>query len=195
MVRPVLVAGLAALLFLPNSTVLGQAGKTAPAGKAAPAPAGPVVVFETAKGVIEIETFPDEAPKSVAHFVELARKGFYRGHRFHWVQAGSIVQGGDPLSRDLTKMREWGTGGSGYKGAPRPIGVAEPSKRKFDRGMVGLAYQTNRKPETADSQFFILLSPNPALNGKYAMLGKVIKGLDVAGKLEQQDLIKNVSVN
>jgi peptidyl-prolyl cis-trans isomerase B (cyclophilin B) len=188
MVRSVCAAGVAAALLLSHSTLLSQAGK------AAPAPAGPVVVFETAKGVIEIETFPDEAPKSVAHFVELARKGFYRGQRFHWVQAGSIIQGGDPLSRDLTKMREWGTGGSGYKSAPKPIGVAEPSKRKFERGMVGLAYQTNRKPETADSQFFILLSPNPALNGKYAMLGKVVKGLDVAGKIAQQDLIKNVSV-
>ena len=112
----------------------------------------------------------------------------------HRVQAGSIVQTGDPLSRDLTKMREWGTGGSGYKGAPKPVGVAEPAKKKFERGIVGLAYQTNRKPETADSQFFILLSPNPALNGKYAALGKVIKGMDVLAKIEMQDLIKNVSV-
>ncbi|MBP6715234.1 MAG: peptidylprolyl isomerase [Acidobacteria bacterium] len=188
MIRPLCAAGLAAAILLTQTTLQSQAGKPAPG------PAAPVVVLETAKGIVEIETFPEDSPKSVAHFVELARKGFYRGQRFHWVQAGSIVQTGDPLSRDLTKMREWGTGGSGYKGAPKPVGVAEPAKKKFERGIVGLAYQTNRKPETADSQFFILLSPNPALNGKYAALGKVIKGMDVLAKIEMQDLIKNVSV-
>ncbi|MEI6246873.1 MAG: peptidylprolyl isomerase, partial [Acidobacteriota bacterium] len=58
----------------------------------------------------------------------------------------------------------------------------------------GLAYRTNYKPETADSQFFILQGPNPALNGKYAPLGKVIKGMEVVDKIEQGDVIKNVSV-
>lgn len=186
MVRSLFAAGLVVALLAPHSNLLAQAGK--PAGSSAP-----VVVLETAKGVIEIETFPDDSPKSVAHFVELARKGFYRGQRFHWVQPG-IAQSGDPLSRDLTKSREWGTGGSGPKNAPKPIGVFEPAKKKFDTGIVGMAYTTGRKPETADSQFFILTAPNPALNGKYVALGKVIKGLDIARKVEQGDVIKNVSV-
>lgn len=184
--RSIVAAGFAAALLLPHTAVFGQAGK------AAPAAAGPVVVIETAKGVIEIETFTD-APKSTERFVELARKGFYRGQRFHWVVPG-LVQTGDPLSRDLTKRKEWGTGGSGTRNAVRPIGVAETSKRKFERGIVGLAYRTDRKPETGDSQFFILTGPNPALNGKYAPLGRVIKGIEVVDKLQVDDMIKNVTV-
>jgi len=184
--RVLVAAGLTATLLLPHSALLAQAGKTAPAAAAT------VVVLETVKGVIEIESFTD-APKSTERFVELARKGFYRGQRFHWVQ-GVVVQTGDPYSRDLTKRKEWGTGGSGMKGAIKPVGVAETSKRKFERGIVGLAYRTDRKPETADSQFFILTGPNAALNGKYAPLGKVIKGMDVVDKLEADDLIKNVTV-
>ncbi len=179
--RPIVAVGFAAALLVPHSSLLGQAAKAA------------VVVLETAKGNIEIETFPGDAPKSVEHFVELARKGFYRGLRFHWVQPG-IVQTGDPLSRDLTKRKEWGTGGSGPRMMPKPIGVAENSKRKFDRGIVGLAYRTDRKPETADSQFFILTGANPALNGKYAPLGKVVKGLEIVDKLELGDVIKNVTI-
>lgn len=186
--RPICVAGLAAVLLLPHAPVSSNA--LSAAVKAAPA--ATIVVIETAKGTIEIETF-DDAPKSTEHFVDLARKGFYRGQRFHWVQPG-IVQGGDPLSRDLTKRNEWGTGGSGLKMAIKPIGVAETSKRKFERGIVGLAYRPERKPETADSQFFILTGPNPALNGKYAPLGKVIKGMEVVDKIEMGDGIKNVTV-
>ena len=98
-------------------------------------------------------------------------------------QAGGVAQAGDPLSRDLTKRQEWGTGGSGPRNANKPIGVAEPAKKKFERGSVGLAYRTGYKPETADSQFFILQGPNPALDGKYAMLGKVVKGMDVVDKI------------
>ncbi len=182
--RPMFAAGLAAVLLLPHTPLLREAGKAAPAAA--------VIVIETAKGIIEIETF-DDAPKSTERFVELARKGFYRGQRFHWVQPG-IVQTGDPLSRDLTKRAEWGTGGSGPKMAIKPIGVAETSKRKFERGIVGYAYRTDRKAETADSQFFILTGANPALNGKYAPLGKVTKGMEVVDKLEVGDSLKNVTV-
>ena len=182
--RPMFAAGLAAALLLPHVSLQSQAGK---------APAAAVVVLETAKGVIEIETLPGDSPKSVEHFVALARKSFYRGQRFHWVVPG-LVQTGDPLSRDLTKRKEWGTGGSGLRMMPKPIGVAETSKRKFERGIVGLAYRTDRKPDSADSQFFILTGPNPALNGKYAPLGKVIKGIEVVDKIEVGDVIKNVTV-
>jgi cyclophilin family peptidyl-prolyl cis-trans isomerase len=152
-----------------------------------------VVVLTTVKGVIEIETWPSEAPKSVARFVELAKSGFYRGTRFHWVAPG-VVQMGDQLSRDMTKRDQWGTGGSGIRQAPRPIGVAEISKRRFERGIVGYAYRSNQKPELADSQIFILTAPNPQLNGKYAILGRVVKGLDVAEKIVVTDMIKDVSV-
>jgi len=185
--RSLLSVGLAATLLIASSAVQGQGAKPAPG------PAAPVVIIETAKGVIEIETFPDAAPKSVAHFVALAKRGFYRGQRFHWVATG-LIQAGDPLSRDLTKQREWGSGGSGPRMANKPIGVAEPYKGRFERGIVGLAYRGGWKPETADSMFFILTGPNSNLNGKYAALGKVIKGIQVADKIEAHDVIKNVTV-
>ena len=184
--RSLLHFGLAATFLFSSVAVMAQGAKPAPGG-------GPIVVIETAKGVIEIETFPNEAPKSVARFLELIKRGFYRGQRFHWVATG-VIQAGDPNSRDLTKQKEWGTGGSGLRNANKPIGVAEPSKRRFERGIVGYAYRPNFKPETADSMFFILTGPNPALNGKYAALGRVIKGMEVADKIALNDVIKNISV-
>jgi cyclophilin family peptidyl-prolyl cis-trans isomerase len=159
-----------------------------------PAPTtAPVIVLTTSKGVIEIETFPAEAPKSVARVVELAKGGFYRGTRVHWVQPG-IIQFGDQLSRDMTKRDKWGTGGSGLKQAVRPIGVTEFTKRRFETGIVGLAYRNGDKPQQADCQIFILKAPNPALNGKYAAIGRVAKGMDVVNKIELVDLIKDVAV-
>jgi peptidyl-prolyl cis-trans isomerase B (cyclophilin B) len=183
--RPVVVFVLAAALFLiPRASIDTHASPSQ----------APVVVLELAKGgVIEIETHPDDAPKSVEHFVALATKGFYRGQRFHWVQPG-VVQAGDPLSRDVTKQREWGTGGSGPRLSAKFLGIFEPTKRKFVRGSVGLAYRPGFKPETADSQFFILTGPNPNLNGKYAMLGSVSKGMEVVDKVAVMDVIKNVTV-
>ena len=153
----------------------------------------PVVVVTTAKGVIEIETFPADAPKSVARFVELARNGFYRSCRFHWVQPG-VIQMGDQLTRDFTKQESWGTGGSGPKHGTRPIGVFETSKRPFVRGIVGLAYRSGYKPETADSQIFILRASNPGLDGKYAAIGRVVKGMAIVDKIQINDMIKEVSV-
>jgi cyclophilin family peptidyl-prolyl cis-trans isomerase len=187
--RLLLSAGLASALLVSPTAVSTQAGK-APAGKTPP---GPVLVIDTVKGVIEVELNPADAPKSVARIVELAKNGFYRGQRFHWVQPG-VVQFGDPLSRDLTKRNEWGTGGSGVRNGNRPIGVAELSKKPFGRGVVGVAYRVGSKPENADSQMFILTAANPAMVGKYAQIGKVTKGLAVADKLEVQDVIKNVTV-
>jgi peptidylprolyl isomerase len=155
-----------------------------PAAAAQKAPAGPVLVFETARGAFEIETYPDEAPKSVAQVVELVRHGFYRGLRFHWVQPG-VIQIGDPTSRDMSRMDSWGNAGSG-----RSVGVAEISKRKFEKGTVGFAYREGQKPTAADSQIFILRAPNPALNGKYAMIGHVTSGMNVVEKIEKPDMVK-----
>ena len=181
------------LLFAAVLAVLSSS-RPMPLDAQTPAPTtAPVIVLTTSKGVIEIETFPTEAPKSVARVVELAKGGFYRGTRVHWVQPG-IVQLGDQLSRDMTKRDKWGTGGSGLKQAVRPIGVTEFTKRRFETGIVGLAYRTGDKPEQADCQIFILKAPNPALNGKYAAIGRVTKGMDVVNKIELVDLIKDVSV-
>ena len=189
MFRFLLSAGLASAVLVSPTAVSTQAGKTPPAK----APPGPILVIDTAKGIIEVELWPDDAPKSVAHVVDLAKNGFYRGQRVHWVQPG-VVQFGDPLSRDLTKAREWGSGGSGPRNSNKPLGVAEFSKKAFLRGSVGLAYRVGSKPENADSQLFILTAPNPAMMGKYAQIGHVTKGLNFADKIEAQDAIKNVTV-
>jgi len=160
-------------------------------GTAAP---GPVVVLTTVKGDIEIELLVAEAPKSAARILELAKTGFYRGLLFHWVRPG-VAQVGDPFTRDMTKRELWGTGGSGPKQSVRPIGVAELTKRKFERGIVGLAYRNGAKPEDADCQIFILTAPNPSLNGKYAAVGRVInKGMAVVDKIAQDDMVKTVAV-
>ena len=180
--RFLLSAGLAYLVLVSPTAVQSQAAKT-------PAP---VLVIDTAKGAIEVELSAD-APKSVARVAELVKNSFYRGQRFHWVQPG-VVQFGDPQSRDLTKTRDWGSGGSGPRFGVRPIGVAELSKKPFPRGTVGLAYRVVSKPENADSQIFILTAPNPNMVGKYAQIGKVTKGLNVADKLQVQDVIKNVTI-
>jgi peptidylprolyl isomerase len=162
-------------------------------GRDAAAP-GPVVVLTTVKGDIEIELFVSEAPKSTARILELAKSGFYRGLLFHWVQPG-VVQVGDPLTRDMTKRELFGTGGSGPKQSVRPIGVAELTKRKFERGIVGLAYRDKEKPEQADCQIFIVKAPIPSLNGKYAAVGRVInKGMAVVDKIALNDMVKTVAV-
>lgn len=184
--RRLVYAAAALILVVPAQTV--RSDSQAPSGSAAP-----VVVFMTTKGVIEIQMIPTAAPQSIARVVELAKQGFYRGTRFHWVQP-SVAQVGDQLSRDMTKRDQWGKGGSGPRQSARPIGVAELSKRQFDRGVVGLAYQAGQKPEDADCQLFIMKAPNPTLNGKYAVVGRVIKGMDVVDKIEVDDMIKDVSV-
>ena len=170
-------------LLVSPTTVTTQTGKTPPK---------PTLIIETAKGNIEVELV-DDAATSVAHITALANRGFYRGQRFHWVQPG-VIQFGDPLSRDLTKSAEWGSGGSGPRMTNKPLGVAELSKKPFPRGTVGLAYRVGSKPENADSQIFILTAPNANMIGKYVQIGKISKGLNIADKIEARDVIKSVTV-
>jgi cyclophilin family peptidyl-prolyl cis-trans isomerase len=146
----------------------------------------PVAVFETVKGAFEIEFFPADAPKSVAHLTRLVDRAFYRGQRIHRVTA-SLVQFGDPQSRNMTLRDHWGRQGSGT-----PIGAAEISKRSHTRGMVALAHSGN--PAYADSQIFILKANVPAYNGQYTIVGRVVRGMDVVDKLQVPDMIKMSSI-
>jgi cyclophilin family peptidyl-prolyl cis-trans isomerase len=151
--------------------------------------AGPVIVLETAKGVIEFETYPEEAPKTVAQVVGLVKRNFYTGLRFHRAEAGFLVQVGDPTTRDMSKKEYWGRTSSG-----KPIGVAEITKKRRNiRGAVAMAYPGN-DPKTADSQFYILLKASPSLDDKYTVFGKVIKGMEVVDKLQREDMLKKASV-
>src|SRR5215471_4673216 len=146
--------------------------------------AGPVVVLETAKGTIEFETYPEEAPKTVAQILELVKKGFYNGQRFHRADPGFVVQIGDPVSRDMSRIDWWGRQGSG-----KPIGVAEiTKKRKNGIGAVGMGHTGVAKD--ADSQFYITRRVAPELDGKYTVFGKVLKGMDVVGKIQKGDILK-----
>jgi cyclophilin family peptidyl-prolyl cis-trans isomerase len=158
-------------------------GTPAAARQTKPAPA-PILVLDTAKGTIEITFFPAEAPKSVEHIVALVRRSFYRGQRFHRVDA-SLVQFGDPRSRDMTMKAYWGTGGSG-----KPINAFEVSmRRKHERGTVGLGHSGNGM--SADSQLYIMKRASPSLDGKYAIVGQVTNGIAVIERIAIEDSIKN----
>ena len=123
---------------------------TTPAPAAAPrrSPgAGPIIVFETVKGTFEIETYPNEAPKTVEHILALVKRNFYNGLRMHRIEPGFVVQWGDPQTRDMTKRDLWGTGGSG-----KAIGVSEVSpKRTHMIGAVAAAHagdpRARRQPD------------------------------------------------
>jgi len=182
----VLSIGLIVLFCASLAFVSPAAAQSAPA--ATSPGAGPVVVVETVKGTFEFETYPNEAPKTVARILELVRKRFYNGQRVHRVVPNFVVQLGDPATRDMTKQADWGRGGSGT-----PVGVAEITKtRTHVRGAVAMAHAGD--PSKADSQWYVTLSPQPRLDGQYTVFGKVISGMDVVSKLQVTDRIIRVTV-
>ena len=151
--------------------------------------AGPVIVLETVKGTIEFETFPDEAPKTVARVVELVKKNFYNGQRFHRAEPKVLVQIGDPQSRNPQMVDYWGRAGFG-----KPIGVAEiTKKRRHVRGAVGMAY-AGTDPRQADSQFYIVLSNRPEWDPKYTVFGRVITGIAIVDKIAKGDMMRRATV-
>ncbi len=151
--------------------------------------ANPIIVIETDKGNIEIELQPKMAPKGVEKILGLVQSGFYRGLRVHRV-TNSLVQMGDPQTRNMRSQNYWGTGGSG-----RPLGVTEINlMMKHVRGAVGLAYSANGGPKFADSQFYIMKSASQGLDGDYSIIGRVVNGITVADRLQVTDVIKNITV-
>ena len=158
--------------------------QTAPAGATA---AGPVLLLESAKGAMEITLYPADAPKSVEHILSLVRRHFYRGLRFHRV-TNSLIQIGDPQTRNMSLEGAWGTLGS-----EDPIGVAEISKtRKHERGTVGLAHAGD--PKYADSQIYIMKAASPSLDGKYTIIGHVTKGIEVVDKFVKADIVTDITL-
>jgi cyclophilin family peptidyl-prolyl cis-trans isomerase len=125
----------------------------------------------------------------VAHVVELVRARFYDGQRIHRAVPGFVVQFGDPQTRDPGKRELWGRGAGAASGTP--IGAAEVSrKRRHVRGAVGMAHLGN--PARADSQIYITLEPRPDLDGRYAVVGQVISGMEVLPQLQVGDEIRRV---
>lgn len=153
--------------------------------------AGSLIVVETTRGTFAFETYPREAPVSVAHIVKLVKEGFYDGLRVHRAIPGFVVQFGDPQTRDLAKRPVWGRGVEASSGSP--IGVGEVTlTRKNVALAVGLAHAG--EPAQADSQLYILLEPKPALDGQYAVIGQVLEGRDVPALLQVGDEITRVYV-
>jgi peptidyl-prolyl cis-trans isomerase B (cyclophilin B) len=140
---------------------------------------GYLVTMETNRGTIELELFPEHAPKTVNNFVFLVREGFYDGVPFHRVIGDFMIQGGDPTGT--------GRGGPGYrfddelKGNPLTHGAK----------VISMA---NAGPDTNGSQFFITHSPQPHLNGKHTVFGKVVKGQEIVDAIRQGDRMERVSV-
>jgi peptidyl-prolyl cis-trans isomerase B (cyclophilin B) len=152
---------------------------------------GPVIVVETIRGPFSIQTYPDDAPQTVAHIVALVERGFYDGLRVHRAVPGLIVQFGDPQTRDVGLRDLWGRGQEASSG--QPIGVAEITKKRTHRaGAVAVAHPGN--PALADSQMYVTLADRPELDGQYAVFGQVVSGEDVPSLLRVGDLIQRMFV-
>ena len=131
-------------------------------------------IIETKFGAISLKLLPDVAPKHVENFLELAASGFYDDTIFHRVIPGFMIQGGDPNSKDLDR-RGHGTGGPGYSID------AEFSNKPHVRGVLSMARSSD--PNSAGSQFFIVVKDADFLDGQYTVFGEVVDGMDVADKI------------
>nr|WP_298155965.1 peptidylprolyl isomerase [uncultured Pseudoxanthomonas sp.] len=135
--------------------------------------------FDTSRGPIKIELYPDKAPLTVANFVNLAKRGFYDGLNFHRVIPDFMIQGGCPEGS--------GRGGPGYRFEDETTNGV-----RHERGVLSMA---NAGPNTNGSQFFITHVPTPWLDGKHTVFGKVAEGLDVVDAVKQGDLINKVTID
>jgi peptidyl-prolyl cis-trans isomerase B (cyclophilin B) len=152
---------------------------------------GPVIVVETSRGTFSFETFPSDAPLTVAHVVGLVKAGFYDGQRVHRAVPGFVVQFGDPQTRDLSTRSLWGRGAAAASG--KPIGAAEITRRRLHvKGAVAMAHLGD--PAKADSQLYVTLANRPDLDGQYAVFGQVLDGAGVVESLQVGDLITRVSI-
>ncbi len=136
-------------------------------------------VVNTSAGSFVIDLKPELAPNHVGYFMKLAGEGAYNGTAFHRIIRHGIVQGGDPLSKDPAKTSLYGTGGLG-------VLKAEISTESATRGAVAAVIQPG-KPDSAGAQFFVCVSDQPALDGKYTIFGRVSEGLDVVTKISEAD--------
>ena len=143
-----------------------------------------IAVIKTPKGTIKFKFYAEDAPNHTAAFIELAKKGFYDGTKFHRVEPGFVIQGGDPLSKTDDPMV--GTGGPGYNLK------AEFNDQKHLDGTVAMA--RSQSPDSAGSQFYICLGAQPFLDGKYTVFGQVVEGMDVVRAIQVGDVMESVTV-
>ena len=133
-----------------------------------------VAEIHTTAGEIDVRFFPDKAPNHVKNFIDLAESGFYNGIKFHRVIPGFMIQGGDPNTKSGAP-ETWGTGGS-----PNKV-KAEFNDVHHARGILSMARTMD--PNSASSQFFIMVADAPSLDNQYSAFGKVIRGMEVADKI------------
>ncbi len=137
-------------------------------------------VIATDKGEIHVELFPDEAPATVANFVNLAQRGYYNGLNFHRVIADFMIQGGDPTGT--------GSGGPGYQFKDE----FHPTRRHDSPGMLSMA---NSGPGTNGSQFFVTHIATDWLNDKHTVFGKVTDGQSVVDAVSDGDCMNSVTIS
>lgn len=134
----------------------------------------PIVTLQTNLGNIRLRLFPKIAPNHVENFLKLSREGFYDGTKFHRVIPGFMVQGGDPNSKSDNRALH-GTGGPGYQVK------AEFNDTPHERGTLSMARSSH--PDSAGSQFFLMVARSPHLDNQYTAFGEIIEGLDVVDKI------------
>lgn len=135
--------------------------------------------IQTNKGNIVLELYAEQTPKTAGNFAKLAKEGFYDGTKFHRVIEGFMIQGGDPQTKDDSLQMRWGTGGPGYQFEDEI--VAELSN------MTGTISMANAGPNTNGSQFFINVADNTFLDGKHAVFGRVLEGMDIVFAISQAE--------
>ncbi|MBI5588013.1 MAG: peptidylprolyl isomerase [Deltaproteobacteria bacterium] len=157
-----------AVLLTPHNGAAAQGAKKVEEKK------GTRAIIETKYGEIEIKFFPDVAPGHVNNFVKLAKEGFYDGTIFHRVIPGFMIQGGDPNTKGPNQSM-YGAGGPGY------TIKAEFNEISHKRGVLSMARSND--PNSAGSQFFIVVKDSTFLDRQYTVFGEVVKGMEVADKI------------
>jgi len=144
------------------------------------ASSAPIAVIETTYGIIVIQLFPDVAPGHVDNFVRLANEGYYDGTTFHRVIPGFMIQGGDPNSKDDDRSND-GQGGHSANGPNTIVNAEFRQDLTHKRGILSMARAQD--PNSAGSQFFIVVADSNFLDQQYSIFGEVIEGMDVADKI------------
>ncbi len=143
--------------------------------------------IETTKGDITIKLYRDQAPITTDNFLQLAKAKFYDGIVFHRVIPDFMIQVGDPLTKDESKKAMWGTGGPGYT-------IPDEFNNSLKHNQPGVVSMANTgQPNTGGSQFFITHVATPWLDGKHAVFGQVIKGMDIVNQIEVGDKIVTIT--
>jgi peptidyl-prolyl cis-trans isomerase B (cyclophilin B) len=162
--------------------LLAGCGGKADINPVAPPPSpGPRAVIKTKFGDIHIKLYPDVAPNHVKNFIQLAKSGFYNGTIFHRVIPGFMIQGGDPNTKNARLKELYGQGGPKDENGNPILLKAEFSDIPHKRGIVSMARAN--EPDTAGSQFFVVVEASHFLDGKYTAFGEVTKGIGVADKI------------